>query len=590
MNNEIIQKLFQVKSSTIDDMKDLLHQIKFYKDEKLSQRVKELEDELKEIQKAKKYWLVWEEKQEIFDKETIWKLPVLEEIKEKNIYQDISQNNILIEWDNYHTLSVLNYTHAWKIDVIYIDPPYNTWNKSWKYNNNYVDKDDTFRHSKWLSFMNKRLKLAKHLLKPEWYLIFAIDHNEVHTSWLLLQEIFPEKEVTCITVIHNPSWIQWKNFSHNNEYIFFVYPQSTNKVINFEERNDENADIRWFMNSAKWNTSNYLRITWPNSFYPILIKENEIIWFWEVPDENFHPDSSNIYKENWIIEIYPIDSNWEERKWTLARNSVEEFKDELSIKYSTKKKLYEVIRTKKNINYKTVWIDNKFNAKKYWTELLKEILNIDFPFPKSLHLVKECIKAVNHNKNSTILDFFAWSWTTWHAVLELNKEDNWNRKFILATNNENNICEEVTYERIKRVMTWYTNQKWEQVQWLWWNLTYLRNVFIDKSNVNDDLRTRMVSRCSELLCLKENIWQLVEIQINEHIKIFQRHDKYLAILYDMFYFEEFKEVLKNLEKPISIYAFSHYKLTKSDFEEIKNIEIEQIPDPILEVYESIFWL
>lgn len=562
MNNEIIQKLFQVKSSTIDDMKDLLHQIKSYKDEKLAQRVKELEKELKEIQKAKKYWLVWEEKQEIFDKETIWKLPVLEEIKEKNIYQDISQNNILIEWDNYHTLSVLNYTHAWKIDVIYIDPPYNTWNNDFIYNDKIVDKEDKFRHSKWLSFMNKRLRLSKNLLSEKWAIFISIDDNEFAQLKLLCDEIFwIENFVECITWDKKSSakWVPPLNMIVNVHEYILVYQKE------------------WFKFTGIQRTEE-----WGNFKNP----DNDPRWPWR--ESNIKSTIKSIEEAFTIID--PKTGKEYNNTWAFSRQTLELMIKENRILWKDtlpKQKEFMLEMKNENMAIKSNW--GLYDAQST-TVFLKNLLpNTKFDNPKPLWLMKYLI-SVSTNKNSTILDFFAWSWTTWHAVLELNKEDNWNRKFILATNNENNICEEVTYERIKRVMTWYTNQKWEQVQWLWWNLIYLRNVFIDKSNVNDDLRTRMVARCSELLCLKENIWQPVEIQINEHIKIFQRHDKYLAILYDMFYFEEFKEVLKNLEKPISIYAFSHYKLTKSDFEEIKNIEIEQIPDPILEVYESIFWL
>lgn len=590
MNEELISQIYSVKSSTIEHMKWLLQDVKEHKNNELEQKIHELQKELQTLRKSKKYGLVWEEKQEIFDKETQNKLPVLEEISKNHLIESDSESHILIEWDNYHTLSVLSYTHAGKIDVIYIDPPYNTGNKSWRYNNNYVEKDDTFRHSKWLSFMNKRLLLAKNLLTENGCLVFAIDHNEVHTSWLLLQEIFPEKEITCVTVIHNPSWIQWKNFSHNNEYVFFAYPNSVEKSINFEVRNSETADKRNFINSAKWNTQNYLRETGYNCFYPILVKDDEILGFWTVPNKDYHPEKSNIRRQDWVIEIYPIDNDWIERKWTLARKSVDSFKHELKLNWNKKKKFYGIIRVKEEINYKTVWIDKKFNAKKYWTELLKDIIDWDFPFPKSLYLVQECLTAVLKNKNATILDFFAGSGTTGHAVLELNKEDGGNRKFILATNNENNICEEVTYQRVKKVIQGYRNKKWERVDWLGGNLRYLKTAFIEKTNTNDDLRKRMVARCSELLCLKENIWNPVKIS-HEYIALFQRNDRYLAILYDMFYFEDFLKELQKLEKPISVYCFSYYPLSGEDFESIEqDISIEQIPDPILQVYESIFWL
>lgn len=223
MENEIIKKIFNIKSSTIDEMKDLLSEVKQYKHIQLENKIKSLEKELKEIKKAKKYGLVWEEKEEYFDKETIWKLPVLEEIKTRNITQNNRENNILIEWDNYHTLSVLNYTHKGKIDVIYIDPPYNTWNKDFKYNDRFIDKEDKFRHSKWLSFMNKRLKLAKNLLSENWVVFISIDDNELFQLKLLCDEIFWSENFVDNIVWNKKSsakWVPPKNMIVNvHEYI-----------------------------------------------------------------------------------------------------------------------------------------------------------------------------------------------------------------------------------------------------------------------------------------------------------------------------------------------------------------------------------
>lgn len=562
MNSQIIQEIFNIKSSSVDDMKNLLKQVKSHKDEKLLLKIWILEKELKEIQKAKKYWLVWEEKEEIFDKETIWKLPILEEIKDGNINQDITENNILINWDNYHTLSVLNYTHAWKIDVIYIDPPYNTWNNDFIYNDKIVDKEDKFRHSKWLSFMNKRLRLSKNLLSEKWAIFISIDDNEFAQLKLLCDEIFwIENFVECITWDKKSSakWVPPLNMIVNVHEYILVYQKE------------------WFKFTGIQRTEE-----WGNFKNP----DNDPRWPWR--ESNIKSTIKSIEEAFTIID--PKTGKEYNNTWAFSRQTLELMIKENRILWKDtlpKQKEFMLEMKNENMAIKSNW--GLYDAQST-TVFLKNLLpNTKFDNPKPLWLMKYLI-SVSTNKNSIILDFFAWSWTTWHAVLELNKEDWWNRKFILVTNNENNICEEVTYERIKRVMTWYKNQKWDQVEWLWWNLTYLKNTFIDKHNSNDDLRLRMVARCSELLCLKENIWEEVK-QKNDKIKLFKRDDKYLAILYDMFYFDEFKEVLNNLDKAVSIYAFSHYKLNKTDFEWLKiKFEIEQIPDPILEVYESIFWL
>ena len=166
----------------------------------------ELVKELKKIKKLKKYGIVWEEKSEQVVELCKKMLPVLVEDKKNEVFSDKGElNNILIEGDNYHSLSVLNYTHRKKIDVIYIDPPYNTGNRSWKFNNDYVEKDDDFKHSKWISFIEKRLRLAKNLLKPSGVIVVTIDDYEIHTLRLLMDEIFGESNrLGTITVVHNP--------------------------------------------------------------------------------------------------------------------------------------------------------------------------------------------------------------------------------------------------------------------------------------------------------------------------------------------------------------------------------------------------
>lgn len=207
----------------------------------------EKEDLIKVIEKMesrKKYGLIWDEEKvkEQFEKDAENALPVLKEINTKEIIdKDKSKPvNILIEGDNYHALSVLNFTHQGKVDVIYIDPPYNTGNKSWKYNNDYVEKDDEWKHSKWISFMSKRLRLAKNLLSEQGSLICAIDHNEQEALGLLLKEIFPGMEITCITIVHNPRGIQGDNFSYIHEYAYFVFP--VGKYINRKQRSKETVE------------------------------------------------------------------------------------------------------------------------------------------------------------------------------------------------------------------------------------------------------------------------------------------------------------------------------------------------------------
>ncbi len=588
-------------------------------------RISELETELKQIKKQKKYGLVWENHDEDVVLQCQENVPILKEVKNRKISDKDTDKptNILIEGDNYHALSVLNYTHKGKVDVIYIDPPYNTGDTSWKYNNNYIDINDQWRHSKWISWMNERLVIAKNILSQNGVLVCAIDHNELATLSLLLKEIFTEKEITVVTVIHNPSGIQGKNFSHNNEYLIFVY-DGTIKSINYEERSVDDADVRLFMNTAKGKGDGYKRISGYNSFYPIFIKDNTILGFGDVCQKDFHPKSSNILTKDGVTEVYPVDNDAVERKWVFSRDSVEAIKDELSVKFNKKNNKYEIIRTKTNINYKTVWIDKKFNAKNFGTQLLSDILdNNDFSFPKSLEGVLETLRSIKHNYNSIVLDFFGGSGTTGHAVMKLNKEEKdevnrnlkdskitkteyvnqinklGNRQFILCTNNdvgkekeelfkkENNLTNEefekvkkqntkewqnycdkhgiassITYERIKRVMKGYKNKKGEMVEGLGGNLRYFKTELCDVgklSRVTDDKKLALTYRVGGLLALKENTFE--ETEHTDHWQIFSEHNKSTAVYFseDKTKLHELIEKLGSYKTPVKLYVFSWSK-------------------------------
>ena len=407
--------------------------------------------EVKKLSKRKKYGLVWEEEKtkEKFEADAEGKLPGLVEDKKREIKTDGTKpTHLLIEGDNYHALSVLNYTHAKSIDVIYIDPPYNTGAKDWKYNNDYVDAEDGYRHSKWLSFMSNRLKLAKKLLKPKGVLICTIDENEHATLGLLLNELFSDKEIVCVTIIHNPGGIQGNNFSYTHEYAYFVHPQKGTFISKLKRDDIDPVPLR------DWGKESSKRESAKNCFFPIFLKDEKVIGFGDVSPDNFHPKKANIIRKDGVMEVYPIDKNGVERKWRFSRQSIDEIKEELLCKKI--KNEYVIVRDKRDYRWKTVWDDNKYNANVYGTKLLNNIVDANFPFPKSLYAVIDCIRAVIHDKNDAkILDFFAGSGTTGHAVLELNAEDGGNRQFILCTKNENNICHDVTYPRIEKVIKGY---------------------------------------------------------------------------------------------------------------------------------------
>ena len=561
-----------------------------YSKEKLIKLIQKLEKE-----QRKKYGLVWEDHPEELAEKCKDELPVLQEVKEKEIITDFDKPfNIFIEGDNYHTLWALSYTHRKKIDVIYIDPPYNTGNKTWMYNNDYVEKNDSYRHSKWLSFLYKRLKLAKDLLKANGVLICAIDENEKLRLGLVLEELFPSHELVCVTVAHNPRGIQGKNFSYVNEYSFFVLPSG---VKSTENRKIQAENIRW--RGLRDNGGESLRSDAKNCFYPIIIENEEVIAFGDVLPENESPEKQTEKIGNRYF-VYPIDQNQVERKWRYARQSVDNIKHLLKLRKINGG--YDIEIGKDFGSYQTVWIDKKYDANEYGAKLLSNIINTKFPFPKSLYTVKECLESVCKSKqNITVLDFFAGSGTTGHAVLELNRQDGGNRQFILCTNNENNngngsggIAESICYPRIKKVIEGYVgiNDK-KQYSALGGNLKYFKTDFVP--NVKTDEHKRiLVSRSTELLCLAEETFDKIQEKVScKEIKfaLFENSKKVTAIIYDELFIEACKKEILKQTKSVSIYVFSYTKdYNEDDFSEFlfnKKIKIKPIPEAILNIYRKI---
>lgn len=547
-------------------------------------QIKELEKQISVLKNRKKYGLVWEDKTEDVVLECLENVPVLKEVKNRKVVIDNSlPDNLLIEGDNYHALSVLNYTHKKSVDVVYIDPPYNTGAKNWRYNNDYVDGDDDWRHSKWVSYMNRRLLLAKKVLKEKGVLICAIDENEHANLGLLIKQIFTNYVVDCVTVVHNPRGVQGKNFSYNHEYIYFAYPDDGGKYIADSEREEV------LERNFRVDGGNSPRSTSKTMFYPIIIKDKKIIGFGDIAKEDFHPSKQTELKKNGEYYVWPIDINGAEKKWSFSRNTVDEISDQLIFK--KRKDRYEVYRQKEASPYRTVWVNSKYDANEYGSKLVNSIVDTVFPFPKSIYNVLECLSAtVGNNKNATILDFFAGSGTTGHAVLELNKQDGGNRKFILCTNNENNICEEVTYERIKRVIKGYTNKKGDKVEGLSGNLSYYKTdlVNIEKLHkISDDARIKVTYQAGGMIAVREDT--LNEVEKNEWWQIFEGNGKVTAI-----YFKENKEKLQELitlleksKKSTTLYIFGWGKNEYRNEYSTKSIKIEDIPEPILEVYKEI---
>lgn len=347
---------------------------------------------------------------------TDFKFQILSEIE--NLDENIT--GILINSENFQALNLLLKKYNDKIKCCYIDPPYNSKSSEIIYKN-------TFKHSSWLSLMENRIELTMGILKrDDGILIIAIDDNEQEKLGLLLERMFPNYEKVCITVIHNPAGIQGKNFSYSHEYAYFIFPSGKELIGKRKIKKGKETPLR------DWGKDTALREASKTCFYPIKIKDGKIIEFGNVCDDDFHPESANVIKDDGLIYVYPIDQNGVERKWRFAKGSVESIKNELFCKQINR--TWEIRRNKSFYRYKTVWDESEYYANVFGSKLLNNIItNGEFTFPKSVHLVKDCIDAATQNfQNPLIIDFFAGSGTTGHAVFKLNREDNNNRKFILV--------------------------------------------------------------------------------------------------------------------------------------------------------------
>ena len=417
--------------------------------------------EIKKLRIRKKFGLVWENKPEEIVELCKENFPVLKEIKEKEILTSRDQLfNIMIEGDNYHALSVLNYTHRNKIDVIYIDPPYNTGARDWKYENNYVDGQDPYRHTKWLSFMNNRLRLAKNLLKDTGVICITIDDHEMPRLWLLLEEIFGEHNHLGTAIIRiNPGGKKSKRqIATQHEYALFFSKTSMTKVSKFLKPPDQKGHTYKKDENGEWYEERNLRKEGADSLATETSKRYYPIYY--------DPQTGKIStKIKYKIEIFPIDSENQKRIWRRDTNEIDELyeKKEIFAK-TTLFGLQIYFRFRGGIEGETpksIWDNPKFSASEHGTQILDKILGRReaFQFPKSPYATAECIKVASSNKNAIILDFFAGSGTTAQSVLELNKQDGGNRQFILCTDNENNIATEICYPRIKKVIQEYKYER-----------------------------------------------------------------------------------------------------------------------------------
>jgi adenine-specific DNA-methyltransferase len=400
----------------------------------------------------------------------------------------------VINGENFHALQLFVYLYEGQVDCIYIDPPYNTGARDWKYNNRYVDKKDAWRHSKWLSMMEKRLKLARRLLKRDGVLICTIDEHEVNHLGMLLEKVFPQHLHYMVTLVINPKGREKANFAPVDEFAFFVVPDTGDDIIlrspsvltatdrdeSTAEDNSEAAEAEesessddvapelaesedeeeeWEYRHARRRgggaESSSYRQKRPNQFYPIFIDE-EARKVVRAGKSILLPKSPSFKRVGGLRPIWPIDTEGRHRCWGFIPTSMQAMIDAGNVflgKYHDKRDDWTInyrVPKKNTRKLKTVWWEKSHDAGTHGTELLKKFLGEQglFPFPKSVYAVKDCLAAVVRNRpNALILDFFAGSGTTFHATCLLNAEDGGSRRSILVTNNE---VEEKTIRELHR--------------------------------------------------------------------------------------------------------------------------------------------
>ena len=466
---------------------------------------------------AKKYGLIWEEHQEEVDKKMETHIPVFSEVPEYEVMEDEHNTtfNFLLEGDNLHSLNLLEKTNRGKVNIIYIDPPYNTGNKDFVYNDEFVGREDLFRHSTWLSFMSERLRIAYKLLSKDGVIFVSIDDNEQAQLKLLMDEIFSEDNfIMCMPRITKKSGKTTSAYAKNHDYIL-VYTKRDQDIFVMEEHEDnafKYAD-EYIEERGKYKlnqTLDYNSLSYsPSLDYPLEI-EGEVFYpggskeLWEERQRGKHRRADWAWRWSKKLFQFGYDNGFVVIKRKKDGSARIYTKTYLNAKIGKNSNGDFIIEHNKRVKATSSieYIDNKYsndNAKK---DLSIFGLGDKFDYSKPVELIKKLIKAYYKN-NALVLDFFAGSGTTAQAVLELNKEDSGSRRFILCTNNENNICREVTYQRIKSILTGTMISEGEYSKKIKGNLKYYVTDFVDKES--DELTNELLEHIVEMIQLEYGV-------------------------------------------------------------------------------------
>ncbi len=551
---------------------------------------KDLIARIQNLEKRKKYGLVWEEKEEKVAEQCKKELPVLKEAKNKEIITDKNKSvNLLIEGDNYHSLSVLNYTHAKKVDMIYIDPPYNTGNKDFIFNDRYIDKEDAYRHSKWLSFMEKRLRLAKNLLKDTGVIFISIDDNEKSQLKILCDQIFGENNFIAEITVRTSSINAFKIYGNKpvriKDYLL-IYSRNSSKY---------NYNRTYTGKKGKWDSHFNLFYNKRNNrimdLKSILLKKGLLrsgqkIGSLEIEDPKFKKFYLE-YQDN-ICQTGAYKDSPEKKESLKKNGEVIIFKSKSGNKiYLYNGRMLSFLSSSiKPLNggefrgialaLSDIWDDIDYN------NIQNESPVILPNGQKPIKLIERIITIYPKQKDLTVLDFFAGSGTTGHAVLDLNRKDGGNRKFILCTNDEARVCSKLCYPRITKVIHGFKNKRG-----LGGNLKYFKTDLVD-AEPTDKNKKKLTEQTTEMLCIKEETFE--KVMGRKNFKIFKNTNHYTGIIFDQLAIPEFKKVIKEIKSKFSVYVFSLGDDTfEEEFTDIKQkVKLFPIPEAILRVYRRIF--
>ena len=534
------------------------------------------------LRENKTYGLVWEDKPEVVEERLRDELPILTEVPERAIISEDKDapNHILIEGDNLEALATLAYTHEGKIDIIYIDPPYNTGNNDFIYNDSYVDKEDSYRHSKWLSFMSRRLRIAKKLLSDYGVIFISIDDNEQADLKILCDSIFMPSNFCGQFIWRKKSGGGQTDRYFVTEHEYILVYQATNKFcwkdiqIEKSRKNYKYQDEKGSYNLIKlekWGSSAHKEDR-PSMYFPI-----------KNPDgEDFYPVAPDGKAGRWRVGVKKMQTLIKDNliEWKNGIPYEKHYYSETEVKTKTQKSrsiLYNVGETGDGSNLLT----NIFREKDV------------FQNPKPLSLIKELI---SHNSANYILDFFSGSGTTLHATMQLNAEDGGNRQCILITNNENNICENITYKRNQLVINGYTDLNNEEVPGLTKNnLRYYRTGFVGRSRSMQNMR-KLVNLATDMLCIKENLYteQNTFGGQKTYKNVFRYFDdgkKQMLIIYREEAIDELVDIIydMNIPQPIKVYVFSPSEDPwEGSFDDVSDkVELCALPQAIYNTYRRI---